>query len=124
MSSEPTTEYLAECFWPGVKEADLHALDDRAARCADELTRAGEPIRYLGSLLLREDEVVLCLFQGPKDTIHTAATRARIPFERILEAARTPWPKVVGRWTEGDSLPSLQREVVPGQKAESKGDLP
>jgi Nickel responsive protein SCO4226-like len=89
------TEYLAECFWPGVQDADLRALDDRATAVASELAQAGEQIRYLGSLLMRADEVVLCLFQGSEPAVRRAAERAQVPFERILEAARSPWPDVV-----------------------------
>ena len=37
----------------------LGALDARATACAGELSRSGEPVRYLGSVLMREDEVVL-----------------------------------------------------------------
>jgi hypothetical protein len=92
MADGPPIEYLAECFWPGVQEADLRLLDQRSAAAAAELARSGEPIRYLGSMLLRIDEVVLCLFEGPEHAVRAAAERAQIPFERILETARSPWP--------------------------------
>jgi hypothetical protein len=88
-------EYVAECFWPGVQDRDLQALDERVAAVTAELARAGEDVRYLGSMLMREDEVVLCLFAGAEAAVRTIAERAAIPFERILEAARSPWPKVV-----------------------------
>ena len=92
MAHEAAPEYLAECFWPGVDEAAVHALDARAGASAGELTRAGEPVRYLGSILMREDEVVLCLFEGTEEAVRSAAARAEIPFERILEATGSPWP--------------------------------
>jgi hypothetical protein len=95
MSHGRRIEFLAECFWPGVGEADLSALDERVAAAAAELADAGRRVRYLGSMLVRADEVVLCLFEGSEETVHEVATRARIPFERILEAARSPWPKTV-----------------------------
>ncbi len=84
-------EFLAECFWPGVAESDLHALDARAEASAAQLTATGIPVRYLGSLLLREDEVVLCRFEGTPPAVRQAAERARIPFERILELGHSPW---------------------------------
>ena len=77
--------YIAECFWPDVGEADLAALDRRVAQ---ELP---PDVHYLGSILLREDEVVLCQFDGPADSVRAVAERAQIPFERILHAARSPW---------------------------------
>jgi hypothetical protein len=38
---------------------------------------------------------VLCLFAGSEDAVRAVAKRASIPFERILESARSPWPKAV-----------------------------
>jgi Nickel responsive protein SCO4226-like len=87
-----TDQYVVECFWSGVDEAAVREVDARAARSTAELTAAGEPVRYLGSLLVREDETVFCLFEGPKQTVQKAAEQAQIPFERILEATRSPWP--------------------------------
>ncbi len=83
--------FVAECFWPGVRESDLHALDSRALAQAAALNQAGEDVRYLGSILLREDEVVLCRFQGGAAAVRRVAVEAKIPFERILEAAQSPW---------------------------------
>jgi hypothetical protein len=101
-----TSEYLAECFWPGVRDSDLHVLDERVAAVAEELARAGRPIRYRGSMLMRADEVVLCQFEGTAEAVREAAVRAEVPFERILETARSPWPLASGR-----STPELE---VPG----------
>jgi hypothetical protein len=78
--------FVAECFWPDVREEDVRALDARIAAClvAD--------VRYLGSILLREDEVVLCQFEGPAAVVREVAERAEIPFERILTTTYSPWP--------------------------------
>ena len=85
--------FVAECFWPGVREVDLHALDERAQAAAAVVSLAGEEVRYLGSILLREDEVVLCRFGGGDAVaVRRAAEEAAIPFERILETAQSPWP--------------------------------
>jgi hypothetical protein len=77
--------YVAECFWVGVTEGDLRALDERAGACVAELVRKGENVRYLGSVLMRADEVVLCLFEGSAAAVQHAAERAQIPFERLVE---------------------------------------
>ena len=84
-------EYVAECFWPGVGDAELRALDERARASATELVAEGRPVRYLGSLLMRTDEVVLCLFGGEEDAVRAAAGRAQVPFDRIVEAERSSW---------------------------------
>jgi|SRR6516225_4234900 hypothetical protein len=91
------SEYLAECFWPGVHDADLQLLDNRVHAVVADLARSGEQIHYLGSMLMCADEVVLCLFEGTEQTVREVAERAQIPFERILEAIRSPWPKVVSQ---------------------------
>jgi hypothetical protein len=85
------TEYLAECFWPGVDQTDLIALDERANASADQMTADGEVVRYIGSLLMRQDEVVLCRFEGSELAVRRVAELAAIPFERILEAGHSPW---------------------------------
>ena len=87
----PVANFVAECFCPDVDEAALHELDARAGASAAELAGAGESVRYLGSILMREDEVLLCLFDGTRDAVHRAAVHAEVPFERILEATGSPW---------------------------------
>jgi hypothetical protein len=89
---EGTGEYLAECFWADVRESELRELDARAEAAAADLSASGRPVRYLGSLLMRRDEVVLCLFEGSQQAVLEAAERAKVPFERIVETARSPWP--------------------------------
>jgi hypothetical protein len=84
--TEPAlTTFLAECFWTDVTEEDVRDVDRRAEATVAELARGGQAIRYLGSILIRQDEVLLCLFEGSHDAVEAAATRAGIPFERILE---------------------------------------
>lgn len=86
----PIRSYLAECFWPGVTRAQLEELDGR-----DELAAIGRdgraPVRYRGSMLVPEDEVVFCFFDGPSATAVEAAARdAGIPFARIVESTGLP----------------------------------
>ena len=87
--AERVESFVAECYWPDVREEDVRALDQRVAAALDD------DVRYLGSVLMRADEVVLCFFAGSEASVRRAAEQASIPFERILEAARSPWPKVV-----------------------------
>ena len=84
--------FIAECFWPGVREADLRELDERAQAAAAAVSATGDDVRYLGAILLRVDEVVLCRFEGGAVAVRRAAEEAAIPFERILETAQSPWP--------------------------------
>jgi hypothetical protein len=95
-SEQETSGFVAECFWPDVRTEDLRALDEAAGAATAALRAAGKSVRYLGSLLINEDEVVLCQFDGTSETVHAAAERAGIPFERILETHRSPWPQPSG----------------------------
>ncbi len=74
-------QFVVECFWPDVSETDVEALDRRVVEVARELS-----VSYLGSILLRDDEVVLCRFEGTPAPVEEVAVRAEIPFERILQS--------------------------------------
>jgi hypothetical protein len=89
---EAAKSFIAECFWPGVTDAQVAALELRARASAGKLQEAGDPVRYLGSILMRDDEVVLCQFEGTPDAVRRAAELAEVPFERILETSLSPWP--------------------------------
>jgi hypothetical protein len=76
--AEHVASYVAECYWPDVREEEVRALDRRIAGSLSD------DVRYLGSVLIREDEVVLCQFEGAADAIRRVAERARVPYERLL----------------------------------------
>jgi hypothetical protein len=92
MANTVRTSYVAECFWPGVHEEDLRELDRRIDASVVAVGGDGAPVRYLGWLLVIEDEVVLVLFKGPIGTVRRVAEHAEIPFGRMLRAAYAPWP--------------------------------
>jgi hypothetical protein len=92
MANAVRTSYVAECYWSGVREEDLSALDRRVGASVGAVAGDGEPVRYLGWLLVIDDEVVLVLFDGPIGTIRRVAEHAGIPFGRILQVAHAPWP--------------------------------
>ena len=83
--------FVAECYWPDVDDADLATLDRRIERVLAELP-PDPAVRYLGSILLREDEVVLCQFEGPARSVRDVAELAEVPFDRILATAHSPRP--------------------------------
>ena len=76
--TERVPSFVAECYWPDVHEEEVRTLDRRiAASITDD-------VRYLGSVLIREDEVVLCHFEGTADAVRRVAERAHVPYERLL----------------------------------------
>ena len=81
--AEPAESFVAECYWPDVREEDVRALDHRIA------TSLADDVRYLGSVLIREDEVVLCHFEGTADAIRRVAEKAHVPYERLLATTVT-----------------------------------
>lgn len=89
MNAAGTTEYLAECYWPNVGAGDVRALDRRIATVVEQFGDDGEEVTYLGSLLLQEDEVVFCRFEGSEPAVRRVAELAAIPFERILKTLDT-----------------------------------
>ena len=85
------TEYVAECFWPGVKKNDLVRLDARVHASVERTGCGPDRVRYRGAVLLPTDEVVFCFFDGPSaEAVEAVARRAKVPFERILPSVRVP----------------------------------
>ena len=78
--AERAGSYVAECYWPDVREEEVRALDQRIAGSLDN------DVRFLGSVLIREDEVVLFHFEGTAEAIRRVAKRAHVPYERLLAA--------------------------------------
>ena len=78
--AERAGSYVAECYWPDVREEEVRALDQRIAGSLDN------DVRFLGSVLIREDEVVLFHFEGTAEAVRRVAKRAHVPYERLLAA--------------------------------------
>ena len=78
--------YAAKCYWPGVTESDLEQVAERASTASLGPGRDG--VAYLGSLLFADDDLVLCLFQGPsRAAVIQASDRLGIPSERLMDSA-------------------------------------
>jgi hypothetical protein len=76
--------YLVERYLPGVSEAELRIALERLHEACAELSARGNPIRYVGSMFLPEEETCFCRLDG--DSPGTAATAneiAQLPFARI-----------------------------------------
>jgi hypothetical protein len=78
--------YAAKCYWPGVAETDLEQVAERAGRAGP--ASGSNTVTYLGSLLFADDDLVLCLFQGPsRAAVIQASDRLGIPCERLMDSA-------------------------------------
>lgn len=77
--------YAAKCYWPGVTRSDLEQAAARAAETGSD-PRPGD-VTYRGSLLFCDDELVLCLFEGPSQAaVKGVSERAGIPCERVMNS--------------------------------------
>ena len=78
--------YAAKCYWPGVAETDLEQDAERAGRAGP--ASGSNTVTYLGSLLFADDDLVLCLFQGPsRAAVIQASDQLGIPCERLMDSA-------------------------------------
>ena len=82
--------YLLECFWPGVTQAEFSAA---AARASARTAEAG--LRYIDSILVPSDEIVLFVVSGPSaDAVHAEVDRAGIRCDRVVESVRHRVPSI------------------------------
>lgn len=71
--------YLAECLWPSVTRPQVSSVARRAQAASDG------SVRYLGSILMPEDEVVFFQFAATSaDEVARVCREIRLPFDRIL----------------------------------------
>lgn len=88
------TTYIAECFWPDVRQDEIALAAQRIRTSTSELSREGRRVGFTGSMLIPRDDVVFYLFDGDSaEAVREACERAAIPFERVVES--------IGVWEEG-----------------------
>jgi uncharacterized protein DUF4242 len=77
--------YLVECYWPGVEADVVQAALARA--------RAEGEVQCVDSILVPEDEIVLCVFEGPSaDAVRDASLRSGFPSERVTPSIQLQVP--------------------------------
>ena len=90
--ASPDTRYLAECFWPGVRE---HDVETAAARLATGRPAVSDPaVACEGWILAPADEVVFFLFRAASgERVRWACEQALIGAERVIEVRSTLTPR-------------------------------
>lgn len=82
-----THAYLVECFWPGVSEGRV----TRAVRQLAKAGTGGEAVVWVDSILVPDDEIVLCVFEGRSaEAVRASAARAGLPAERVVSCVQLP----------------------------------
>jgi hypothetical protein len=80
--------YLVETFLARGDAGERAARERRARAVAEDLTRAGVPVGFAGTIHIPEDEICFVLFDAASGrTAALAATRAGLNPFRIVEAA-------------------------------------
>ncbi len=78
--------YLIECYWPDFSEAAFMEGASRAETAAGQLRATGRTVRFLGSVLVPDDQVSFWLFAGHSlADAKEAGSRAGLSFYRITE---------------------------------------
>jgi hypothetical protein len=76
------TTYLVECYWPGVDE---RLLSGAVERLADTLREQGGGVGWVSSILIPDDEIVLCIATGRSAAaVHASSQQAGLPAERVV----------------------------------------
>jgi len=79
-------ELVVELYVSRTDVAGVERGAQRARLAAEQLTRAGTPVRYLRSMFVPQDETCLVLFEAASaDAVRTVARRAALPFDRVAE---------------------------------------
>ncbi len=82
--TRPGPLFLVEAYWPGVSAERVAAADTETQRALAAMGDHGA--RYLGSMLVPGDELVLRVFAGGSpDVISEANAQAGVPVERVVE---------------------------------------
>jgi Nickel responsive protein SCO4226-like len=78
-------KFLVETYLPRQRGLESQEAAGRARRVAEELTRAGTPVRYLRTLFVAEDETCFHVFEGASaDVVAHVSRDAGIDFARIV----------------------------------------
>ena len=87
MGDEGAPSFIAECFWPDVREEQVEAAAARVQRGVDDLSRRGRPITFVGTILVPDDETVFYLFErASAETVREACEQASIPVGRVVRS--------------------------------------
>lgn len=79
--------FLVERSLKGIPMEQLAAAQQRAIQAADEMSRAGTPVRYIRSAFVPESGRCMCLFESnDAQTVEALNREAKIPFDSVQPA--------------------------------------
>ena len=79
--------YMVERSLKGIPMNDLAAAQKRAISTAEEMTKAGTPVRYIRSTFVPDSGCCMCLFAaGDAEQVKKLNQKANIPFDSVVPA--------------------------------------
>jgi len=79
--------YLVDRDLPGITLEGLAAMQRAEISASQQLTAAGQRVRYLRSVFIPGEARCMCLFEADDEAAVAAVNEeARLPFSRIVEA--------------------------------------
>lgn len=79
--------FMVERSLMGISLAELGQAQQAAIRAANDLSREGNPVRYLRSTFVPESGACMCLFEARDvSTVQKLNEGAKLPFTRIVPA--------------------------------------
>lgn len=79
--------YLVDRDLPGITHEGLAAVQRAEISASEQLTAAGQPVRYLRSVFIVGEARCLCLFEAEREAIVEAVNLAAgLSFTRIVAA--------------------------------------
>jgi hypothetical protein len=79
--------YMVERSLKGIAMNDLAAAQKAAISTSQQSTAEGTAVRYIRSTFVPESGRCMCLFEaGDADAVKRVNEKAKLPFDRIVEA--------------------------------------
>ncbi len=84
------TSFLVESYLPRTRAGELSAAAGRMRQAADELATATDPVRYVRSTFVPEDEICVRVFEAASiEAVKKVLGRAGLSYDRIVEAVES-----------------------------------
>jgi hypothetical protein len=106
-------EFLVETYAPRETANAVVAYVEDVARAADQMSEQGTEVRFLRAIFAPEEETCFYHYESPSaDAVREAATRARLPLERITEAMSITAPGASVRNPRSDGSAANQQTIT------------
>jgi|GEM_PF-5367283 hypothetical protein len=109
--------FVVERYAPGLTLEAVSMDERRVRRAAAAMTRAGRPVRYVGSIVIAAEETAFSVFEADDaESVAEANRRASVSFDRVVPIVELREPE---RSVLAPSLIGRRhvRAAVPGKEA-------